>query len=129
MSQENVEVVRRATAAFTRRDNESVFDFYDAEVEISGSVDGHVYRGFDGVREFFRDWLEVWDRAGWEVEEWIDAGDDVIAVVSVWGRGKGSGIALEQRWAHVWTLRNGKLWRLPVNLTKAEALEAVGLSE
>jgi ketosteroid isomerase-like protein len=40
MSQENVEIVRRAWEAFARRDNESVFDFYDPEVEIDLSRSG-----------------------------------------------------------------------------------------
>jgi ketosteroid isomerase-like protein len=57
-------------------------------------------------------WLAVWDEVGREVEEWIDAGDNVIALLHNWGRGKQSGGRVEERSAHVWTLRNGKLWRL-----------------
>jgi hypothetical protein len=34
MSQESVEVVRRGWEAFARHDSQSVFDFYDPEVEI-----------------------------------------------------------------------------------------------
>jgi ketosteroid isomerase-like protein len=53
--------------------------------------------------------------------------DSVIAVFHSWGRGKQSGARVEERNAHVWTLRNGKLWRLRVYATKADALEALGL--
>jgi ketosteroid isomerase-like protein len=63
------------------------------------------------------------------VEEWIDAGDDVIAVIRIWGRGRASGVAVEQCQSHVWTLRDGKLWKLRRYETKADALKAVGLTE
>ena len=129
MSQENVETVRKAHDAFIRRDNKAAMAFYDPQVEILGEMDGRLYRGLDGVREFFRDWLGVWDEYRSDVEEWIDAGDHVIAVVHSWGRGKQSGAAVERREAHVWTLRDGKLWRLRLYPTKGEALEAVALRE
>jgi uncharacterized protein len=129
MSRENVEVVRQAFEAFQRRDNEAVFACYDPEVEIHGQVDGSVYRGLDGVRAFFRDWLPAWEEYRSEVEEWIDAGDHVIVVIHQRGRGKLSGAVVEQRRAHVWTVRDGKLWRLRIYATKEEALKAVGLRE
>jgi ketosteroid isomerase-like protein len=66
----------------------------------------------------------------WEVTEWIDGGGDhVIAVMHTWGRGKMSGVPVERREAHLWTLREGKLRRLRVFETKTEALEAAGLRE
>jgi ketosteroid isomerase-like protein len=124
-----VEVVRQAFEASKRRDDDEVFPLYDPEVEIESGYDGRVYRGLDGVRAFFRDWLEVWDEIDWEVKEWIDAGDHVIALMHTWGRGKMSGVSVERREAHLWTLREGKLRRLRVFETKDEALEAAGLSE
>ena len=129
MSQENVDAVRRAWEAFERHDNEAIFPLYDPEVEVQYPFLDRVYRGLPGVQEYFRDWLAVWDEFGSEVEEWIDAGDSVIAVMHSWGRGKQSGARVEERNAHVWTLRNGKLWRLRVYATRAEALKAVGLEE
>src|SRR6266480_4651599 len=74
MSRENVEVVRRALEASTRRDNEATFALYDPEVEIYGQVDGAVYRGLTGVRVFFRDWFAAWSELSYDAEEWIDAG-------------------------------------------------------
>jgi ketosteroid isomerase-like protein len=129
VSQANVEAVRRAWEAWTRRDNEAVFRLYDPEVEIHDVFYGRIYRGLDGVRDYFREWVSVFDVVGSEVEEWIDAGDDVIAVLRQHGRGKRSGVPVEQRYSHVWTLRNGKLWRLRIYASKDEALKAVGLSE
>lgn len=129
MSQENVEVVRGAWAAFTRHDNAAALGFYDPEVELHGHVDGGVYRGLTGVREFFGEWLGAWDDFSTDVEEWIDARDDVIAVVHDRARGRHSGVPVERRQWHVWTVRNGKLWPLRIYATRSDALEAVGLSE
>ena len=131
MSQENVEVVREAWEAFARHDNEAVFSLYDSDVEIQRyyECDDRVFRGLAGVQAFWRDWLASWGESGGDVEEWIDAGENVIAVMHVWGRGRRSGAPVETRQSHVWTLRGGKLWRLRVYETRDEALKAVGLKE
>ena len=132
MSQENVEIVRRATEAHRRHDNETVLSLYDPEVEmelqdLAGET--NVYRGLDGVGTFYRDFLEALTDWTTTVDEWIDRGDDVIAVLRLTGRGRKSGVPFERREAHVWTVRDGKLWRLRVYGTRAEALKAVGLEE
>ncbi len=85
-------MVRQAFDAYGRRDNETALSFYDADVEIESYFDGRTYRGVEGVRAFHHDWLEAWGEIGGEVVEWIDAGDDVIAVMRVWARGKISGV-------------------------------------
>ena len=133
MSEENVEIVRRAWEASKRHDNDAVFALYDPEVELvavaNSTIDGRAYHGIDGVQEFFRDWLSAFVDFTSEVEEWIDVGAQVIAIVHTYGRGKRSGVPVEIHEAHLWTLRDGKLWRLQTFPTKAEALEAAGLSE
>jgi uncharacterized protein len=131
VSRENVEIVRRAWEANLRRDNDSALSLYDPEVEIESPFfdASGVYRGVDGVREFFR--LMLGPLSDWTstVEEWIDAGDDVIAVIRVSGRGRKSGVPVEAVAAHVWSVRNGKLVRLHIYATREEALKAVGLKE
>ena len=129
MSQENVEIVQRALEASTRRDDKATFALYDPEVEIYGQVDGATYRGLTGVRTYFRDWFAAWRDFSIDAEEWIDAGEDVIAALHLRAWGRQSGVPVEERVWHVWTLRDGRLWRLRIFATKAEALEAVGLSE
>jgi ketosteroid isomerase-like protein len=129
MSQENVEIVRRALELSTRRDDEATFALYDPEVEIHGQVDGDTYRGLTGVRMYFRDWFAAWRDFSIQAEEWIDSGEDVIVALHVRARGRQSGVPVDQHVWHVWTLRNGTLWRLRIYATKAEALEAAGLTE
>jgi uncharacterized protein len=133
MSEENVEVVRKAWEAFKRRDNEAALALYDPEIEIDlrrrVSADARVYYGLEGVQEFFRDFLASFGEWKTEVEEWIDAGDQVIAMVRSYGRGRHSGVPVDMLEAHLWTVRDGLLLRLQVFATRAEALEAAGLSE
>src|SRR5215218_3320833 len=124
MSEENVQIVRQALEAFMRGDNETALAFYDPEIEMRGAIDpAKVYRGRDGVIAFFRDWLSAWDSFTAEVEEWIDTGDQVIAIVHDRARGKLSGVDVEQRNAHLWTIRDGKLLRLRIYPSKTEALK------
>jgi hypothetical protein len=42
MSRENVEVVKRATAAYLAHDNEAARALYDPDIEIQGGFDGNV---------------------------------------------------------------------------------------
>jgi ketosteroid isomerase-like protein len=135
MSEENVEVVRRAWEAFwLRKDNETVLALYDPEVQIDLTAVTHigqsgVYFGLEGVQEYLRDLLASFRGMKSEVEEWIDAGGRVIAMIHLYGRGKHSGVPVDKLEAHLWTVRDGLLLRLQVFATRAEAREAAGVSE
>jgi uncharacterized protein len=132
MSQENVELVRRVYEAHQRRHDEAVFSLYDPAIEIEDDPEvpsPTPYYGLRGVKEFFRDRMAVFPSQNVEVEEWIDAGEDVIAVLHVRARGSHSCVPLDFRQAHLWTVQNGKLTRLRIYQEKTRALEAVGLRE
>ena len=62
----------------------------------------------------------------WEI---IDAGDRVVVAIRMSGRGRGSGIDVEANWFHVLTARDDKAVRIAWYASRAEALEAAGLSE
>ena len=131
MSQENVEIVRRWWASLEA--GELPFDLTDENVRIDNIeqpvIEG-AYHGHDGLRRFFRDWHEAWTNIEYDFEELIDAGDEhVIAVVTRRARGRASGVEVERPFALVWMLREGKVVRVVWFLSRAEALEAVGLSE
>ena len=132
---DNVAVVRRAWEAWLARDNEAALALYDPEVDLdftggnqAAAIYGR-YKGLDGVREFFRDWLATWENYSSEIEELIGAGDEVLALMHEWGRGRQSGVPVDFRQVHVWTLRDGRLLRLRVYATREEAQAAVGRHE
>ena len=85
------------------------------------------WHGHDGLRMFFRDYYETWEDLQDTVEELIDAGDHVVAVVDSRGRGRASGAEVEWgRHASVWTVRDGRIVRVVWFRTRDEALEAAG---
>ena len=127
-----MEIVRRAWEAFVRRDNDAALALYDPEIEIDlrgENVGTRAYCGIEGVQRYFGDLVSVFGDVTSEVEEWVDAGDQVVAMVRSYGRGRRSGVPVDMLEAHLWTIRDGRLRRLQTFATKAEALEAAGLSE
>jgi ketosteroid isomerase-like protein len=135
MSAENVDVVRRLYEAVARGDAPTVLSLYDPEVEWDasrsplGRVTGaSVFRGHEGLRRAFREWYEGWEHVEDEVEKLLDAGEQVIAVVTLRGRGRSSGVEVEWKsYAAAWTIREGKVVRVVWFPSREEALEAVGL--
>jgi ketosteroid isomerase-like protein len=136
MSREVVEIVRRIYDAVARGDNVAPFELYapDIEWDVRTSPPAllglePVYHGHEGVRRFWRDWLSAFERLDFELEELIDAGDRVLAVIHQRAVGRLSHIAFDDRVFAVWTLRDGKVARMRAYLDRDEALEAAGLSE
>ena len=137
MSQENVEVVRSIIAANERRDFDAVFERYDPEIEwhiarVAPPMTDFepVYNGHEGVRAFWRTWFAAWETASFEYEEFIDAGDSVVTILSQQMRGRTSGVELEwTSYGQVWTVNDGKIVRVEFFPTRSEALEAAGLTE
>ena len=131
MSQENVEIVRHAWAAWERGDWEPLYAFYHPDIvwdasALEGPISG-VYHGHDGVRQYFHEWLESFEAHEARAERFIDAGDDVIVSLRLTGRGKASGVEVEMTRSNVYRIRDGLAIRVELFETETEALEAVGL--
>ncbi len=135
MSRENVEIVRRVFGAAARRDSSEVLALYDTEVEWDasrhplGGVTGRLAHGRDALCDWFRDWFGAWDGLEERYDELIDAGEQVISVGSIRAQGRSSGVEVAMTGAAVWTIREGKIVRVVWFETRAEALDAAGLSE
>ena len=86
-------------------------------------------RGHEGVRQYLANQRDVWESQRFEPEELIAAGEDrVIASFRFVSVGR-DGIETVAHFAQITTLRAGRVAHIKVFLTKAEALEAAGLSE
>jgi ketosteroid isomerase-like protein len=127
MSRENVELVR---GCYQPRDLGRFFELLDDEVEFDFTAypvpDAAVIRGRAAAIEWSRRWFGTWDDYTLEAVEIVDAGDRVVVVQHERGRGRGSGVPLDRRWAVVYTLRAGKVVRFQAYRTREDALEAVG---
>jgi ketosteroid isomerase-like protein len=134
MSQENVEIVRKAAMAFNRGDLDTWLEYWTDDLDhraVEGAPDDHgPIQGKDALRTFVQDWLDTFDDFRAEPVELIEAGDDkVIAVMRISGRAKLSGVETDLTYAELNTLRDGKIARGRQYWTRDEALEAAGLSE
>ncbi len=137
MSQKNVEIVQRVFEAAAQHDAEAIFDLYGSDVEFDTSrsplpslIGGrHVYRGHEGLLAFFRERSDALTDIRDDNEELIDAGERVISVSTVRGTGRTSGIEVVTGMAAVWTIIGGKVDGVAWFATRAEALEAAGLSD
>src|SRR5215208_6143519 len=98
MSQENVEIVRRAFEyeISGRGDATEVLASFDPYVVVNPVEEGASY-GVDAVRENFEHWQTAWENLEVTVEETIDAGDRVLLSAHHRGRGRGSGLEIDAR--------------------------------
>ena len=87
------------------------------------------YRGHAGLKDVLRRTWEVYDEFRFEVDEFIDAGDSVVALGAAHVRGALSGAAAVQPGATVSRVRGGLIVAFRVYFDRAEAFEAVGLRE
>ncbi len=132
MSQENVEVVRRAYAAFAEKGAEGVIPFFTEDAVIYSIPewpDDPEYHGHDGVRKLTRQWTENFDAFGFDISELRDGGDTVIALYELTGRTKGSATPMRMQIGAVSELRDGRVARQRLFSSWEGALEAAGLRD
>ena len=79
--------------------------------------------------QFIAEWADAWDNWELEVEDYLDAGERVVVILTQRGRSKATGIPVEMRFAQVWTLRDGQAISMQLYANPDEAIKAVGLSE
>ena len=132
MSQENVEIVRRAYERVNAT-LELSQELYDPDVEFDVgdvSVEFGVIRGLEPAQEALREYWQTFENFHVELIEVFHADEDrVITSVEDGGRMKGSGAEVWNRLFHVTTFRDGKIVRFSSHTDKNRALEAAGLSE
>jgi ketosteroid isomerase-like protein len=140
VSQENVELAKRAMDALNQSSLmvggadplPTLREFCDPQVEWDFSrrgVDPEIYRGYEGWSRIAAQFADAWQELRLEVDEVIDAGNDVVVFADMVGLSK-SGVELRQKVGQVWTFRGGKIVRDRFFGVDREAcLAAVGLEE
>jgi ketosteroid isomerase-like protein len=127
MARGDVEVVQALFTALDGEDWEAALGAFDPEVEWC-PTEG-TFRGLEGVVSSLVEWLEPWDEHHIEPEEFLEAGDRVLAVIHLTGRGEASGMEIDQRFFQVYEVRSGRIVRMVEFVRRAEALEAAGIRE
>jgi ketosteroid isomerase-like protein len=128
LSQDNVAVVRAIYDDWLS--GASPIDKFDPEIAMieSATLPGAVAaQGIDAVRRYMESFARYWDEIRFEPLEFLEAGEQVVVVARLVGRGKSSGVDVTRTWAYVWTIRAGKALRMVGYTDREEALEAAGL--
>ena len=112
--QQNLEVVRKGYDAFGRGDIPGLLSLLDPQVSwlTPGPADlptAGTRQGHQAVGEFFQTLSSVVDIARFEPREFIAQGEKVVVLGDDTARVKATGKTIEFRWAHAFTVRNGKV--------------------
>jgi ketosteroid isomerase-like protein len=130
---ENVEPFLRLSDAFNRRDIEELCEFLDPDVEwipIMAVLEGRVYRGHEGVRQWVEDLAADWEYFETHQEHFRQIGDRVLVFGRWRARARTSGVELDSEQA-TWLMdmQDGKVVRLQTFTDRKEALKAAGVSK
>jgi ketosteroid isomerase-like protein len=127
MSPEDLETVRRAYDAFARGDLQTLKTVLAPDIEWRTTPDVPFLGNYSGLDEFLRamnEWTGAFENVTTEIEEMIDAGDNVIVGHRMRGRGRDSGADVDLAIFQVVAVRDGQLTRMHDYATREEALEA-----
>ena len=93
---------------------------------IEDAPDAGTYRGYEGVRAYWQDWLDDFEmHGGFSLEESIEAGDRLVCVQRAATTGKGSGVRSEIHYACVYTFgADERIVEVNEYATREEAIAA-----
>jgi ketosteroid isomerase-like protein len=130
MSEENLDLIRAGFAAHNRGDLDALTQVYDPDVVFETLLLG-THHGNEAIRLIYEENQKT--LSGYTVDpmELIEAGGQVVAVAQVTGVGPASQIAMEDRdrFAFLFTIKNGRVVREQAFRNREEALEAAGLHD
>jgi ketosteroid isomerase-like protein len=132
VSQENVEIVRRALDAYGRRDVDAMRTLNHAELELDwsasrGSLAG-VYRGFEEALRFYAEYYEVFEATVVKSDRFVATGDLVVVPNVAHQRGR-DGIEVTARSTLVFAVHNRQITHICLYQNEDDALKAAGLEE
>jgi ketosteroid isomerase-like protein len=106
-------------------------EFLDPAMESTAVWLGgeRTYRGLEGFRRMWLDWLEPWSTYHVQVEDVLEEGDRVVVLIRDRGRHPGSDAEVELLAGSVWTVRAGKVARVELYANRKDLFEATGFRE
>ncbi|MEP6923269.1 MAG: nuclear transport factor 2 family protein [Pyrinomonadaceae bacterium] len=124
MTQENKQIVRNFYEAANTRDSKALAELLDENIEIYQSEVlpwGGKYQGHQGFMSYAFKMLGMINSQA-VIEQFIEAGDQVVAIGKTQGEVNSNSKKFEIRLAHVWTIKNEKLSRFEVYVDAPEML-------
>lgn len=133
MSRENAEIARQLLDAWARREVDAVLKLCREDIEwhpavTAGGLEGTVYRGHRGIRDWMRDLDDVWAELTYEIEEVRDLGEGRVLMLGRFHAvGLESGVPIDQPHGFLFAMAAGKVALARAFATQGEALAAAGL--
>jgi ketosteroid isomerase-like protein len=122
------DVIVASYEALNTRDIDAAMDALaeDAEWQESEVLpDTGVYRGREAIRSFLTDFLASWERFNQTIEEVRREGDRVLVLIHLEATGRGSAADVDARYAHLWTVSEGRGIRVQAFYDRDAAVEAL----
>jgi ketosteroid isomerase-like protein len=124
----DVERVESSYEALNRRDIAGTVAALhdDAQwVEHSDLPEAGTYEGVETIRSFLEQFMESWEDFHQEIEDEIVRGPCLLLFIHLEARGRGSGIEVDSRYAHLWQVKEGKGARVDAYYDREQALAAL----
>jgi ketosteroid isomerase-like protein len=126
---ENEEVLREAFRRWNRRDIDGVLALMADDVgwfPARAMPDLQAeYRGCEGVRQFFAEFMEPWDRIAMEPLEMVPVGDEVVVRTRFVAEGR-QGMRVDMEFGQRYRVHDGLLVEFNGYESFGDALEAAG---
>jgi ketosteroid isomerase-like protein len=132
MSLPNVEIAKRAIAAFNARDVEAFVALTAEDLQWSPSmspIESQIFVGHDGAHRYFDALGEAWDRFEVMPERFREGSELVLMLGRLEGCGKVSGATVDSELGMAFDLRQGLIAGIRGFLDHDEALAATGVSD
>lgn len=114
--------------AFNSADIERILELlhpdFETTVPPEFSAEPDTYRGHEGMRRYFETFQEAMNEIRFEQEDMREVGPFVVLSVRLSATGRTTGIPVEQRLAQVWTVRDGRAFKVRSFPSFEQALEA-----
>lgn len=90
---------------------------------------GVSFRGSEGLSRYFEQLGETWDEFRVIAEEFRDLGENVLVLMRLQARGRGSGVPVRGRQAFIREFRGDEISRVRSYLDRDDALKAARVAE
>jgi ketosteroid isomerase-like protein len=127
MAEGNTQIISSLYEAFSRRDMQALLLLLDPQIEVRQTTLlpwGGTYQGHQGIMSFAASLLEHLDSRV-EPEEYVEAGDTVVAIGRTRGRVRANDREFDVRIVHVWTVKDGKALRFEAYIDTPKMLQAL----
>ena len=128
---QHLDLLQNFYDALNRDDLDAAIRLCDENVEVYQPpevVAAVPPRGHKDVASYLRGWFASWHAYSPQPERFIEAGDQVVVMVHLKARGKGSRFEIEARMADVFTVAHGKIVRFRFYVDRDVALESAGVT-